>query len=65
MNLKDALSYALDKLLGSGMDHAEGVINESEKKELNIESGKISLFRTQFLKNNYHYKIDQRKNEKT
>ena len=48
MNLKDVLSYALDKLLGSGMDHAEGVINESEKKELNIESGKISLFRTTF-----------------
>ena len=48
MNLKDTLSYALDKLLGSGMDHAEGVINESEKKELNIESGKISLFRTTF-----------------
>ena len=48
MNLKDALSYALDKLLGSGMDHAEGVINESEKKELNIESGKMSLFRTTF-----------------
>ena len=48
MNLKDALSYALDKLLGSGMDHAEGAINESEKKELNIESGKMSLFRTTF-----------------
>ena len=48
MNLKDTLSYALDKLLGSGMDHAEGVINESEKKELNIESGKMSLFRTTF-----------------
>ena len=39
---------ALDKLLDSGMDSAEGVINESEKKELNIESGKISLFRTTF-----------------
>ena len=48
MNLKDTLSYTLDKLLASGMDHAEGVINESEKKELNIESGKISLFRTTF-----------------
>ena len=48
MNLKETLSYALDKLLDSGMDSAEGVINESEKKELNIESGKISLFRTIF-----------------
>ena len=48
MNLKEALSYALDKLLDSGMDHAEGGISESEKKELNIEAGKISLFRTTF-----------------
>ena len=30
MNLKEALSYALDRLLDSGLDHAEGVINESE-----------------------------------
>ena len=48
MNLKEALSYALDRLLDSGLDHAEGVITESEKKELNIESGKMSLFRTTF-----------------
>lgn len=48
MNLKESLSYALDKLLDLGVDHAEGVINESDKKELNVESGKISLFRTTF-----------------
>ena len=48
MNLKEALSYALDKLLDLGMDHVEGAISESEKKELNIESGKMSLFRTTF-----------------
>ena len=48
MNLKETLSYALDRLLKSGMDNAEGMINESEKKELNIESGKISLLRTTF-----------------
>lgn len=48
MNLKESLSYALDRLLDLGVDHAEGVINESEKKELNVESGKISLFRTTF-----------------
>jgi len=48
MNLKESLSYALNRLLDLGMDHAEGVINESEKKELNVESGKISLFRTTF-----------------
>ena len=48
MNLKETLSYALDSLLNLGMDDAEGMINESEKKELNIESGKISLLRTTF-----------------
>ena len=32
MNLKETLSYALDKLLDSGIDSAEGFINESEKK---------------------------------
>ena len=31
MNLKETLSYALDRLLKSGMDNAEGMINESEK----------------------------------
>lgn len=48
MNLKDTLSYALDKLLGMGMDHVEGGVNEHEKRELNIESGKMSLLRTTF-----------------
>tara|TARA_X000001036_G_scaffold213820_1_gene200361 strand:- start:1974 stop:3260 length:1287 start_codon:yes stop_codon:yes gene_type:complete len=48
MNLKETLSYALDKLLDAGMNHVEGGINEYEKKELNIESGKMSLFRTTF-----------------
>ena len=48
MNFKETLSYALDSLLNLGMDDAEGMINESEKKELNIESGKISLLRTTF-----------------
>lgn len=48
MNLKETLSYALDKLLDAGMNHVEGGINQYEKKELNVESGKISLFRTTF-----------------
>ena len=48
MNLKDSLSYALDKALELGADKAEGFINEGEKKELNIEAGKMSLFRTTF-----------------
>ena len=48
MNLKESLSYALDQLQLFGADKAEGLISESEKKELNIESGKMSLFRTTF-----------------
>ena len=48
MNLKDSLSYALEQALKLGSDKAEGVINQSEKKELNIEAGKMSLFRTTF-----------------
>ena len=48
MNLKDSLYYALDKAIKLGADKAEGGINESEKKELNIEAGKMSLFRTTF-----------------
>ena len=48
MNLKESLSYALDKAIKLGADKAEGGINQSEKKELNIEAGKMSLFRTTF-----------------
>ena len=48
MNLKESLSYALDRTLKLGADKAEGLINESAKKELNIEAGKMSLFRTTF-----------------
>ena len=48
MNLKDLLSYSLDKLKKLGIDKAYGTINDGEKKELNIESGKISLLRTTF-----------------
>ena len=48
MNLKESLSYALDKIIKLGADKAEGLINESAKKELNVEAGKMSLFRTTF-----------------
>ena len=48
MELKEVLSYALDKLCSKGIDKAHGSISESEKKELNIEAGKISLLRTTF-----------------
>ena len=47
MNLKNII-LCIDSLLNMGIDDAEGMINESEKKELNIESGKISLLRTTF-----------------
>lgn len=48
MDLKDSLSYALEKTTKLGADKVEGSINESEKRELNIEAGKMSLFRTTF-----------------
>jgi len=48
MEIKEVLSYALDKLSSKGIDKAHGSISESEKKELNIEAGKISLLRTTF-----------------
>ncbi|SVC13695.1 uncharacterized protein METZ01_LOCUS266549, partial [marine metagenome] len=48
MDLKDSLSYALDRASKLGADKVEGAINKSEKKELNIEAGKMSLFRTTF-----------------
>ena len=48
MDLKETLSYAINTLLDKGMDDVEGMINEFEKKELNIEAGKISLLRTTF-----------------
>ena len=48
MNLKDSLSYALELASKLGAEKVEGIINESEKKELNIEAGKMSLFRTTF-----------------
>ena len=48
MEIKEVLSYALDKLTSKGIDKAHGSISESEKKELSIEAGKISLLRTTF-----------------
>ena len=48
MEIKEVLSYALDKLTSKGIDKAHGSIIESEKKELSIEAGKISLLRTTF-----------------
>ena len=48
MEIKEVLSYALNKLTSKGIDKAHGSISESEKKELSIEAGKISLLRTTF-----------------
>ena len=42
------LSYAIESLKKKGIDKIQGVIGGSEKKELNVETGKISLFRTTF-----------------
>jgi PmbA protein len=49
MELKDMLSYAIERLKKKGIDKIQGIIGESEKKELQVETGKkISLFRTTF-----------------
>ena len=61
MNLKESLSYALDRTIKLGADKAEGLINESAKKELNIEAGKMSLFRTTFQSS---FSIEAIKNNK-
>ena len=41
-------SLLIGRAVKLGADKAEGLINESAKKELNIEAGKMSLFRTTF-----------------
>ena len=48
MDLRESLSYALDKAIKLGADKAEGGRNQSEKKELNIEAGKMSLLGQHF-----------------
>ena len=48
MDKKTTVQYIIDKLLESGADKACCRLVNSEKKELNVESDKLSLFRTTF-----------------
>ena len=51
MNIKDALSYCLDSIKKAGADKAACSLSMSEKKELNVEIGEMTLFRTTFNNN--------------
>lgn len=48
MKTKKMIEYCIDSLLEAGADKAQCYINISKKDELNVESGEINLFRTNF-----------------
>ena len=48
MEGKKILEYAIDELKKQGADKVSCSLSNSEKKELNIEHGEMSLFRTTF-----------------
>jgi len=48
MDKKDIISYCLDAIKKAGAEKAACSLNMSEKKELNVEIGEMSLFRTTF-----------------
>jgi predicted Zn-dependent protease len=48
MDKKNTVSYCLKQLTKSGADKATCTLNMNEKKELNVEVGKMSLLRTTF-----------------
>ena len=48
MNTNDTIQYAIESLKKKGAEKVECVIMDSEKKELNIDAGEMSLFRTTF-----------------
>ena len=51
MNKKDSVSYCLDSLKKAGADKASCTLSMTEKKELNVEIGEITLLRTTFNTN--------------
>ena len=51
MNKKETLSYCLDSLKKAGADKAACSLNMTEKKELNVEIGEMTLLRTTFNNN--------------
>ena len=48
MENREILKYAIDELKKQGADKVSCSLSNSEKKELNIEHGEMSLFRTTF-----------------
>lgn len=48
MNLKDAASYALERLQKSGADHASVIAGSGKLDEMNIDGGEFSLMRSVF-----------------
>ena len=51
MDRKETVSYCLDALKKAGADKATCSLNMSEKKELNVEIGEMTLLRTTFNNN--------------
>ena len=51
MNRKESVSYCLDALKKGGADKAACSLNMTEKKELNVEIGEMTLLRTTFNNN--------------
>ena len=48
MNHADIANYCIDQLKKAGADKSQCGVSFSEKKELNVETGEMSLFRTTF-----------------
>ncbi len=48
MNQSDIANYCIEKLNQAGADKSQCAVSFSEKKELNVETGEMSLFRTTF-----------------
>jgi len=48
MNQSDIANYCIEQLKQAGADKSQCAVSFSEKKELNVETGEMSLFRTTF-----------------
>ncbi|MBT6871411.1 MAG: TldD/PmbA family protein, partial [Candidatus Marinimicrobia bacterium] len=48
MNSQDAVEYIIETLKKRGAEKVQCSVMDSEKKELNIDAGEMSLFRTTF-----------------
>lgn len=48
MENKDIVAYCVDSIKKAGADHAQCLLQTSEKNELNVDAGEFSLFRTTF-----------------